>query len=285
MPTIKDVARRAGVSTATVSNVINQRGNVSPKLTKAVNQAIEELDYRPNVLARGLRANHSRTIGLVISDISNPYFAGIAAGVERVCSRRGYTTLFCTTNDSQKVEAAQLLALRDRQVDGIILGSTGAENPTAQELVSQGFPIVLVNRRLENVETDSVCSDNLGGARQVISHLLSLGHRRIAFIAGVHNSLPSIERLRGYHLGLSEAGLPVNHELTRYGYLKYSGGYDACKSLLQIEDPPTAIFASNDMMAIGAMDAAIELGLRIPEDISLIGLILYLIHQDINGMK
>lgn len=271
MATMKDVARRAGVSPATVSNVINQKGNVSPGLVESVNRAVEELGYRPNALARGLRVSRTYTVGLLISDMLNPYFSEIAAGVERVCSRRGYTVLLCTTNDSEKTEAKHVEVLRDRQADGIIVASTGTGNPAVERLVSEDFPLVLINRRLEGIQVDCVASDNIGGAVQVMDYLISLGHRRIAFVAGSRDSLPSRERLEGYLLGLSKAGIPADNRLIRYGHLKYSGGYEAARHILQLPERPTATFASNDMMAIGVMDAIIEAGLSIPEDMSLVG--------------
>ena len=271
MPTVKDVARRAGVSPATVSNVINRKGNVSPALVESVTRAIEELGYRPNVLARGLRVSRTYTVGLVISDMLNPYFSEIAAGVERVCSGRGYTVLFCTTGDDKYAEAKHVQVLRDRQVDGIIVASTGAGNEVIEKLVADGYPVVLINRRLDGVEADSVVSDNVGGALQVMDYLVSLGHRRIAFVAGARDSLPSRERLDGYLRGLAKAGIMVDNDIIRYGYLKYSGGYEAAKYLLALPDRPTAIFAANDMMAIGVMDAVLEAGLTIPQDISLVG--------------
>jgi LacI family transcriptional regulator len=271
LTTVKDVAKRAGVSPATVSNVINQKGNVSPALVESVTRAIEELGYRPNVLARGLRVSRTYTVGLVISDMLNPYFSEIAAGVERVCSRRGYTVLLCTTNDNKSAEAKHVQVLRDRQVDGIIIASTGTGNELIEKLVTDEYPLVLINRRLDGVETDCVVSDNVGGALQAMDYLVSLGHRRIGFVGGARDSLPSRERLEGYLRGLAKAGIPADNEIIRYGYLKYSGGYEAAKDLVRISDRPTAIFAANDMMAIGVMDAVLEAGLRIPEDISLVG--------------
>lgn len=271
MSTLRDVARTAGVSISTVSCVINRTKFVSPELARRVEEAIKALNYRPNTLARGLRTNETRTLGLVMSDITNLYFAELARGVEDRAERGGYTVFLCNTDADPRREATYVQRLLGQKVDGIIFTSVRQDDTPVRRLAEDGFPMVLINRRIHGVETDYVGTDNVRGAARATEYLISLGHTRIGFISGSAYSSASVDRREGYIQTLAKAGLPLDEELIQEGDLRQREGYAATRRLLSLPNPPTAIFAGNDLMALGAMEVAAEMGRQVPEDLSLVG--------------
>jgi len=269
--TIKDVARLADVSTATVSHVINDTRYVSDELRTRVLDAMEELDYRPNVLAQGLRGGETHTIGLIVPDNSNPFFAEVSRVVEDVGFERGYSVILCNTGDDLERERAYIDVLIAKQVDGIIFIAAGDHHEHLDVLTRRGTPLVIADRDVRQAEADVVLVNNERGGFEATSHLLELGHRRVGCIAGPSEATPSADRVRGYERALREAGVPVRPDLTQQGDFRYQGGELAADRLLDRNVRPTAIFACNDLMAIGALRAIRKAGLRVPQDVSVVG--------------
>ena len=270
MPTIKDVARKAGVSPATVSIVLNKRRHVSAAVRERVLAAVAELGYRPDPVARGLRTRRTGSIGLVLSDIRNPFFGDIARGVEDRAREAGYTVILTNTDADPDTELRQVSDLVSRRIDGLILTSI---RTTSRLDFYRGLaiPIVLVNRRAESLRCDFVGIDNVAAARDATLHLIQHGRRRIARIRGTAGSTASEERLVGYRLALQEAGLPFVESLVVSGDLGYQSGYEAGLELGRRRPMPDAVLAANDVMAIGAMEALRSLGVVVGEEVALMG--------------
>ena len=269
--TLREVARRAGVSISTISCVINRTKAVRPETAARVQEAIQELNYQPDTFARGLRTKQSNTIGLVVSDITNLFFPDIARGVEDRAERDGFSVFLCNTDADPRREERYIQTLLSRRVDGIIFTSMRQDDHGVRNLWEDGFPIVLINRGVIGLDVDYVGSDNFGGAVRAVEYLIGLGHRRIAFIGGAHMSTASADRRKGYEAAMAKHGINYNPGVVLEGSLKHEGGYAAARVLFNLPEPPTAIFAANDLMAFGVMDAAAGMGIRIPEDVSLIG--------------
>ncbi len=265
--TIRDVARLAGVSVATVSATVNGSAYVSPELQDRVHKAIAEVGYHPDGIARSLRKRATQTVGLIISDITNPFFTALVRGVEDAAHARGYAVILCNTDEQLDKERAYLRLLRSRRVDGVIMAPAGAAD-VYRVFLEVRTPIVFIDRRVPTVPADTVVVDNVGGARQAVEHLLSLGHRRIGAITGLPHISTTHERLQGYRQALASAGIATDPELVREGYSRLDGGYRAAHALLGQPRRPTAIFATNNLMCIGLMRAVMERGLRCPEDLS-----------------
>jgi len=271
MANIKDVAERAGVSITTVSHVINDTRFVSEILQKRVNDAMRELDYHPNSLARSLRSGRTRTIGLIVPDISNLFFAEIARKIEDRGLEQGYSVIFCNSDDDDKKEAAYIDVLIDKQVDGIIFISAGFEGENIQKPIRFNIPIVIADRDLVDVSTDVVLVDNLTGGYEATKYLIELGHTRIACISGPSRLTPSSQRVEGFHQALIEARIDMIGSLEIAGDFRFQSGEMAMAKLLDSNTLPTAVFACNDMMAFGAIREINNKGLRVPDDISIIG--------------
>lgn len=271
MPTIREVASRAGVSPTTVSHVINNTRFVSADARQRVLDAMAELNYRPNVLARSLRRGETRTLGLILPDSANPFFAEIARAIEDTAFRNGYNVILGNSENELTKEQVYVDVLVNKQVDGLIFVATGDHSPSLEQLVNDGLPVVVVDRRLSDLEVDTVLTDNLQGGLTATRYLLDLGHRRIACITGPSNLTPSAERVIGYRQALEERSLPVDETLIRKGDFHPHSGYLAVSQLLHTEPRPTAFFICNDMMAIGALRALAEARLQVPQDCSLLG--------------
>lgn len=271
MATMKDVAKRAGVSMTTVSHVINQTRYVSDELTARVKQAMQELNYYPNTLASSLRSGKTKIIGLVIPDISNQFFAEISRRIEDNGYEYGYSVILCNTDDDITKEKRYIDVLIAKQVDGIVFISAGGESNNLEKTLDSHIPIVVVDRDMENIAADIVLVDNAVGGYTAARHLIQLGHRRIACITGQSPVTPSAQRVQGYKRALQETGIPIDEKLIVSGDFRYESGHQAMVKLLSLEPLPTGVFACNDMMAIGAVQAVNDHGLRIPEDISMIG--------------
>jgi LacI family transcriptional regulator len=268
--TLNDVARRAGVSTMTVSRVINESGYISQATRARVNEAIAELGYVPNALARQLRSKKSRTVALVVTDILNPFFTTIASGVEDTARARGYAVMFCNTYESEAEEAAYVRVLIERQVEGVLLVPAGGLGTSVLRLAERGMPTIVLDRHVRDVETDEVRADSRTGAYEAVRHLTGLGHRRIAVLTGPEGVSTSMDRVDGYRQALAEACPDGTCEQIMFGEFNEASGYSMARRALEEGPRPTAIFAANNFIAFGALRALREAGLRIPEDISMV---------------
>lgn len=269
--TIKDVARAAGVSPSTVSHVLNSSRRVSQDLAERVRSAAATLEYQPNAMARSLRLQTTATLGLVLPDSTNPFFAEVAQAAEETGFRHGYSVIVGNARGDLAVELVQIAALTSRQVDGLILIASTIKASHANEVVGRGVPLVIVDRKMPGVEADVVLSDHFDGALQATAHLLSLQHERIGYIGGPPELIPSLDRQRGYETALRRAGLQPDPALICQGDFQAETGYRGARDLMRLGDPPTAIFTANDMMAIGALRALRETHRRVPEDVSIVG--------------
>lgn len=272
MATIKDVARQAGVSVTTVSHVVNRTRHVSAEGRNRVEAAIRDLGYVPSAIARSLKSNHTRTLGMLIPNSSNPYFAEVVHSVENHCFGAGYNLILCNTHDDAHRQASYLQVLAERRVDGLIVVSTGQDATLARQLEGLSIPTVLVDREIEVPEQpcDLVETAHRDGGLLATRHLLWLGHRRIACIGGPRGLAPSEQRIVGWRDALAEAGIDASG-LLWHGDFSSQGGYEAMQAVLSSPQPPSAAFVGNDLMAIGALCAAHERGLRVPENLSIVG--------------
>jgi LacI family transcriptional regulator len=269
--TLRDVAQLAGVSTSTVSHVLNETRFVSEELRQRVVEAMHELDFQPNAAARTLSLKRSHIIGLIVSDIRNPFFAALARGVEDVAQETGYTLVLCNSDEDPEREIACLRALQMRQVDGILLASAGEAHPLLSRMVRAGYAIVLVDRELPELGVPAILMDNAGGAYAAVRHLLARGHRRVAMLSGRGTISTTTERVDGYHRALREADVEPDPRLLVSGESTSEGASLATDQLLDISPPPTAIFSGNNLMSIGALHAIVRRGLRVPHDVALVG--------------
>jgi LacI family transcriptional regulator/LacI family repressor for deo operon, udp, cdd, tsx, nupC, and nupG len=270
---LEDVARVAGVSASTVSRVITRPEMVSAATRDRVNEAIAELGYRPSRVARRLRVETGRSslIGLVIPDIQNPFFADLVRGVEDAAREQGYAVFLGNSDEDVEKEARYLEIMRAESVDGVILPPASRSVAPIRGLLDEGIPVVCVDRRLDRPIVDTVVIDNERGARDAVAHLLRLGHRRIGFIQGLPVLSTSEERLAGYRQALAGAGIEPDPALVREGDSRQGGGRRFIAELLRESDPPSAVVVGNSLMTLGALEGIRRLGLRIPDDIALIG--------------
>jgi DNA-binding LacI/PurR family transcriptional regulator len=268
-PTIYDVAREAGVSIATVSKVINNTGRIGEETRKKVMKVMDELNYQPSVVASALTGKSTYTIGLLIPDLANPFFAEIARHVEDFSQQNGYSVVMCSTDYDREKEAKYISLLRQKSVDGIILASRCKNKELLRDLIDNRFPLALIDLHLPEFPLDSVEVDHFQGGYQVTHHLLSLGHRTIGVIA--EESRSSQERIHGYKQALEDAGLMFEECNVITTDFTVEGSKNATPKLFALKNRPTAIFACNDLLAIGVIQALRELGMSIPEDVSVAG--------------
>ncbi len=271
MPTIKDVAKLARTSTATVSYVFNGKRKVSTATEARVREAAVTLGYMPNQAARTLATKSSRTIAAVLSDIANPFFAPMLRGVEEVARRRGYLLLVGDSNESVEREEEYLASLTDRYIDGILLSPASDQHRPPRGIEAWAGHLVLVNRRLEGVNSDLVTTDNRLGAMSAARHLLEQGHTRIAIIVGPQDVSTHAERLAGFSQALRDAGVPPPKSMIRTVGLDSGSSYAATKDVFASrKSSPTALFCSSGIHALGAWQALLEMGLSVPGDVSFI---------------
>jgi LacI family transcriptional regulator len=268
---MRDVAERAGVSVTTVSHVVNNTRKVNPETKDRVEQAMLALGYRPNVLARSLRRGQSQTIGVILPDNTNPYFAEVVRGIEDSSFFQGYSIILCNSDNDLEKERLYTNVLMEKQVDGVIFVAAGLSGRNIENLAKLGVPFVLVDRRVPQIEADYVLADNQGGGFKAVNHLIGLGHRAIACLAGPEGVALSSERVEGYRQALEEAGIPFDPSWVVEGDFQYQAGYASARKLFSAQKTPTAIFACNDLMAIGIYRCAHERGMRIPGDLSIVG--------------
>lgn len=268
---IKDVAEHAGVSTATVSHVINETRFVSEKTKQKVTQAIEELGYFPSAVARGLASRKSKIVGIVFSDISNPFFTSVYKGIESFLTEQGYELTLANTGEVKATQEVVLNTMFSRQVDGLIISPTGEESPMLSRIISSHIPVILIDRGGPFSDISMVRLDNVKAAYEATAHLIADGHRKIGLVLGLSSVDTTSARLEGYKNALKAHQIPFEERYVVGGESRTRGGNRSTCALLKLPDPPTAIFTTNNLMTLGALHAIRELGLNIPKDIGLIG--------------
>jgi DNA-binding LacI/PurR family transcriptional regulator len=267
-PTIYDVARESGVSIATVSKVINNQP-VGKKSKEKVLKVMQELNYKPSVLASALTGKRTSTIGFLLPDLANPFVAEMARRVEDRAYERGYNLVICNTDFDREKEAIYVSLLKQKSVDGFILAGGFRNIEVVTELLEEQIPVVLLTESHPSLSVNSVKVDDFIGGYEVASHLISLGHKKIAVIA--EDATSSQERIRGYKQALLDKGLTIDEDIIVVSDNTTEGAERLARELLDAADRPTAIFACNDLLAIGAILAAREKNLRIPDDLSIAG--------------
>ena len=271
MANIKDVALHAGVSVTTVSHVVNGTRFVSEVVRQRVEAAVRELDYVPSAVARSLKHNTTHTFGMVIPNNSNPYFAEIIRGVEDRCFAAGYNVILCNSNDDPERQAAYLRVLAEKRIDGLIFVVTGSDAVVRATLGGINTPLVLLDREVSGVSGDLVEVNHVLGSQMATRHLLELGHPRVACISGPPGLSPSSQRRAGWKDALEHAGVERKESDLARGDFTARGGYLAMQALLRRRPRPTAVFACNDLMAFGALTAAREAGIAVPQQLSIVG--------------
>lgn len=267
-----DVAARAGVSVATVSRALSgDPKQVSAPVLQRIIDAAEELEYISNNLARNMRSGTAHILGLVISDIGNPFFTAVTRGAEDVAQRHGYSLVLFSTDENPEREAASLGVMAAERAAGIIVATTNENGTVLRRVRDMGMAIVAIDRRIIDLPTDSVVVDNESAAHEAVSHLVRLGHRRIAIVGGPSDADTARERQRGYQRALREANIPIGPDLCRRGDFREAAALNMTRDLLDLPDPPTAIFAVNNLTTIGVLGAVRERGLKVPTDISIVG--------------
>lgn len=270
MATIHEVAKRAGVAPITVSRVINKSGYFSADVRERVEAAIQDLGYVPNSLARSLRSKRTNTLALVVTDITNPFFTLIARGVEDVASDAGFTVIYCNTDESEAEEKKYVEMLLQKQVDGILLVPARSTSRQVEWIKAQNTPVVVLDRRIPEIEADIVRCDSESGAYQLTQLLLERGHRRIAMLSGQKEVSTAVDRVAGYQKAMLEAGIAESDHLIYFGGFSQQSGRQNASQALSLNPRPTGIVAANNFIAIGVARYAQEIGLRIPEDVALV---------------
>jgi DNA-binding LacI/PurR family transcriptional regulator len=273
MASLQEVAHRARVSIATVSRVLNKSDKVVPETRATVEKALRDLGYRPSRVARRLRMKDGRAhlVGLIIPDIQNPFYAEIARGVEDAAYAAEYALLLCNSDENPDKEQFYLDVMRSESVDGIVLPPFEETDTAVADIIKTGMPVVCVDRSLSKVKTDLVEVDNYRGAFEAVSHLIEKGHRSIGLIEGRTQVSTSRERRRGYLDALNEAGITPRKDLMREGDFRQESGRVLATELLSLKKPPTALFAVNNLMTVGALNAVHERNLRVPQDVAIVG--------------
>jgi LacI family transcriptional regulator len=269
--TIRDVARLAGVSPMTVSRVINDSERVSPETRRRVEQAIAELGYVPSRLARGLSRQRTGTLAVIVPDVANPFFTAIVRAAEEVARRADYQVILCDTRSDLSVERDVIEELISHRVEGMVIAPVSDRSATPlMRLAEFGVPFVLIDRTVPGVDCDVVLGDSSGGARQLVEHLISLGHRRIGFIVESDDVSTARDRRRGYEAALGAAGIALDPALVVNASADPSGGLAGMTRLLELQEQPTAVFTVNNLAAVGAIEAVRAAGLEVPDDVALV---------------
>ena len=273
--TIKDIARLAKVSHTTVARALNDKSRIRKETKERILSIARELNYQPNFVARSLVMRRTKTLGLVITTIINPFYTELAHGIETTAIGLGYNIILCCTHSDLSIEKQYIDMLRSKGVDGIIFTSAHMDDHNIIGLAEEGFPIILVNRRtyhpIVKEKVDYVGIDNILGGYMAVEHLIRLGHQRIGVMGGSSESSVGFERLEGGKKALEAYGLEPMEQYFLEGNFLRDSGYQGGKQFLKMAEPPTAIFATNDHMALGVYQAILEEGLRIPEEIALVG--------------
>jgi len=269
--TLKDVARRSGVSAMTVSRVVNGGDRVSPQTRQRVEQAIAELGYVPSRVARGLIRQKTHTLALIVPDVANPFFTLIVRGAEDVARRADYRMILCDTRADLTIERDVIEEMIAHRVEGIAIAPVSDRSRShLRRLKKYGVPFVLIDRTVPGLDCDVVVGDSAGGARRLLEHLIGLGHRRIGMIVESDEVSTARDRREGYEQALRAAGLPVDPTLVVRATVDPRGGFEGMRRLLELEEPPTAVFTVNNLVALGAIEAVRAHGLEVPDDIALV---------------
>lgn len=273
--TIEDIAREAKVSKATVSRVMNKTKAVSPELAKRVTDVIEKNNFKPNELARGLVTSKTNTIGIILSDISNPVFGSLTKGVNHYCQRKGYTVLVCESGGEKEKEIELLEKLADKKIDGVLFAGVDVDAELVQTMKEKPYPVVLVTNETTCGPDvmPTVVHDNVNAAKDAVNFLIENGHQKIAFISGPENDYSSgKKRIQGYEEALKINKIPFKESYVEHGKFTFDSGFQCMKRLYEENnDLPTAVMACSDLMAIGAVQYLKTVNLKVPEDISIMG--------------
>ena len=269
--TIKDVARHSGVSSMTVSRVINGGHRVSPETRQRVEHAIAELGYVPSRLARGLIRQKTGTLALIVPDVANPFFTLIVRGAEDVARRAGYRMILCDTRSDLAIEGEVIEEMIAHRVEGIAIAPVSDRSRVhLKRLERFGVQFVVIDRTVPGVECDVVVGDSAGGARRLVDHLIALGHRRIGFIMESDDVSTARDRRMGYEEALEAGGIRFDPSLVVRTTVDPQGGFDGMRRLLELEEPPTGVFAVNNLVALGAIESVRAAGLEVPDDVALV---------------
>lgn len=270
---LSKVAEKAGVSIATVSRVINNSENVNPKTRLKVQQVIKELRYSPNRVAKRLRNKNAsgNLLGVLIPDIQNPFYVDVLRGIEDIAYKNQYATIMCNFSQDEKKAKLYLDILQSESIDGLIAAPTNEHDQNVINLVKAGLPIVCVDRGLSGVDVDVVLVENQKGAFMAVDHLAKADYKRIAYISGLPQLPSSKQREAGYREALKTNGLRVDKDLIKYGDSRHESGVKLCNELLDLPEPPDALFTGNNLITLGALETIHKRNLAIPEDIAIIG--------------
>lgn len=272
MATMKDVARLAGVSTSTVSHVINQNRYVSESITLRVKNAIEQLNYAPSALARSLKMNRTNTIGMLLTTSNNPFYAEVVRGVERSCYERGYSLILCNTEGDLQRMNHSLETLLQKRVDGLLIMCTEVQGPSKDVFIRYpSVPTVMMDWSPFDSVGDVIQDNSFLGGEIATRYLIDSGFTRIACIAGPQDKSPARARYQGFIQAMEQAKIEVNEDYIIFSDFEFAGGFESMNKLLELSTPPQAIFAGNDAMAVGAYQAIFQKGMKVPDDISIIG--------------
>jgi LacI family transcriptional regulator len=267
--TIKDVAKAAGVSTATVSRVLSGKSPVSEEARNRVLSAVESLEYRPNALARSLREETTQTLGLVVSNVMNPFFTAVARAVEDAANAKGYSVILCNADEDPEKEELYLDVLLQKRVDGLIISPSRNHSSGLLRIVRAGIPMIFVDRSTDGLDIPVIRVDGRKAIEELVEYLVRLGHERLAIISGPPEIISGAERLNSYLDSVRKRRVTIPKEYVRIGDFRRGSGRQAMQELLQLRQPPTAVFVANNLMCLGALQAAKEAGCKIPEDISI----------------
>ena len=269
--TIKDIARKAGVSPQTVSRAINDKGEIRPETRARILRIANQLGYRPNSVARSLATQRTRNVGLVIPDVSNPFFASIARGIQDAAHQSQYNVFLCNTDESAQREQSAILSLEGQRVDGILLCSSRLPERELVKLAQRYQPLVLVNRCIPHVQTGCVLVDDAHAMQEAVQYLLALGHRHIGLLAGPAESHSGRQRTQGYHRAMRASDIEPSANWQIHCPPQVTGGQAAARALLKRAPELTVLVAYNDLVAVGALRACAELELRVPDDCAILG--------------
>jgi len=269
--TLKDVAKKAGVSIAVASRVLGNYGYVSQENRAKVLKVAQEIGYQPNILARSLKTRKSYSIGVIISDVTTFFFTSVVRGIEDVANQNGYHVTLCNSDEDSEKEREYIEELYKRKVDGIIISPTSRNIAYLKKNMRSGIPVVLVDRRIDEIDTAQIVVDNEWGSYEAVKYLISLGYRRIGVINGLQGIRTSEERFAGYRRALEESRIKIDPHLIKYGDFRMEGGKKAMLGFLGMKNIPEAVFVTNEVMTTGALLALKEHEVRIPEQIGIVG--------------
>lgn len=270
-PTLKEVAKEAGLSVGLVSRVLNGYGGFSDESRIKVQEAVKKLDYRPNTIARALKSKHTKAIGVLISNIVSVFWPTVVRAIEDVASKSGYHLVLCNTDEDPAKEQEYLTTLYERNVDGLIVSPSPKIHSYLKKMVNGGMSLVLIDRSVHGLNVPTITVDNEIGAYKAVTYLISQGHKRIGIITGLKGIMTMEHRFAGYKKALEENRIPLDENLIQEGDFRRDKAYDAVGKLLDQKEHPTALFVSNETMSLGALLALKERGVKIPEQLSIIG--------------